>query len=118
MIGNLSIFLTKYDFHTNMNIMTNIIFEDIVKIMERGQVTIPFKLREVFNLQKGLRLWVRGISDNKIILEPVKEDRAKKLSEWLEKMAKDKHVYWTKKDDKNLAKVRKKTMERLKSLQW
>lgn len=98
--------------------MQNVIFEDMVKVMERGQVTIPLKLREIFNLQKGFRLWIRVDQNRKIILEPVKEDRAKKLSEWLKKMAKDTHVYWTREDDKNLAKVRKKTMEKLKSLQW
>lgn len=98
--------------------MQNVIFEDIIKVMERGQVTIPLKLREIFNLQKGFRLWIRVNQDRKIVLEPVKEDKAKKLSEWLKKMSKDKHVYWTKEDDKNLTKVRKKTMEKLKSLQW
>lgn len=98
--------------------MQNIIFEDVVKIMERGQVTIPFKLREMFNVQKGARLWIRGFQEKKIVLEPIEEDKSKNLKEWIKKMMKDKKVYWTKEDDKNLAKVRKKSIERIKSLQW
>ncbi|MDO9028424.1 MAG: hypothetical protein Q7U68_06150 [Candidatus Roizmanbacteria bacterium] len=98
--------------------MQNIIFEDMVKVMERGQVTIPLKLREIFNLQKGFRLWIRVDQNRKISLEPVKEDKKIKLKKFLEKAIKDKYVYWSKEDDINLTKVRKKTMERLKSLQW
>jgi len=98
--------------------MQTILFEDMVKVMERGQVTIPLKLREFFNMQKGLRLWIRVDQDNKITLEPVQEDKKAKLKSFLEKAAKDTHAYWTKEDDKNLTMVRKKTMERVKSLQW
>ncbi|PIV70629.1 hypothetical protein COW57_04285 [Candidatus Roizmanbacteria bacterium CG17_big_fil_post_rev_8_21_14_2_50_39_7] len=98
--------------------MQTILFEDMVKVMERGQVTIPLKLREFFNMQKGLRLWIRVDQNNKITLEPVKEDKKIKLKSFLEKATKDTYVYWNKEDDKNLTMVRKKTMERVKSLQW
>jgi len=98
--------------------MQTILFEDMVKVMERGQVTIPLKLREFFNMQKGLRLWIRVDQDNKITLEPVKEDKKIKLKSFLEKATKDTYAYWNKEDDKNLTMVRKKTMERVKSLQW
>lgn len=98
--------------------MQTILFEDMVKVMERGQVTIPLKLREFFNMQKGLRLWIRVDQDNKITLEPVKEDKKIKLRLFLEKATKDKHVYWTKEDDTSLALVRKKAGERLKTTQW
>jgi len=98
--------------------MQTILFEDMVKVMERGQVTIPLKLREFFNMQKGLRLWIRVDQDNKITLEPVQEDKKAKLKSFLEKATKDTYAYWNKEDDKNLTMVRKKTMERVKSLQW
>jgi len=93
--------------------MQNIIFEDMVKVMERGQVTIPLKLREIFNLQKGFRLWIRVDQNRKIELEPVKEDKAKKLSEWLKKMMKDKKQYFTDFDEKKLRQIREKSRNKL-----
>lgn len=98
--------------------MQNVIFEDMVKVMERGQVTIPLKLREIFNLQKGFRLWIRVNHDRKIVLEPVKEDKAKKLSDFLKQMAKDQNIYWTKEDDKRRTKIRRLSTQRLKKLLW
>lgn len=93
--------------------MQNILFEDIIKVMERGQVTIPLKLRELFNLQKGYRLWIRVNSDRKIVIEPVKEDKGKALSEWLIKMTKDKKQYFTSFDEKNLKRMREKSKNKL-----
>ena len=93
--------------------MQNIIFEDMVKVMERGQVTIPLKLREIFNLQKGFRLWIRVDQNRKIELEPVREDKAKKLSEWLKKMTKDKKQYFTDFDEKKLRQIRQKSRNKL-----
>lgn len=93
--------------------MQNILFEDIVKVMERGQVTIPLKLRKLFNLQKGYRLWVRVNTDRKIILEPVKEDKGKALSEWLIKMTNDKKQYFTFFDEKKLEQIREKSKNKL-----
>ncbi|PIP15322.1 hypothetical protein COW98_04320 [Candidatus Roizmanbacteria bacterium CG22_combo_CG10-13_8_21_14_all_35_9] len=93
--------------------MQNIIFEDMVKVMERGQITIPLKLREIFNLQKGFRLWIRVDQNRKIELEPVKEDKAKKLSEWLKKMMKDKKQYFTDFDEKKLRQIREKSRNKL-----
>lgn len=90
----------------------------MVKVMERGQVTIPLKLREIFNLQKGFRLWIRASQDRKMELEPVKEDKRIKLKKFLGKAVEDKYIYWSKEDDINLTQVRKRTIERLKSLQW
>lgn len=93
--------------------MQNIIFEDMVKVMERGQITIPLKLREIFNLQKGFRLWIRVDQNRKIEIEPVKEDKAKKLSEWLKKMMKDKKQYFTDFDEKKLRQIREKSRNKL-----
>jgi AbrB family looped-hinge helix DNA binding protein len=98
--------------------MQTLQFEDMVRVMERGQVTIPLKLREFFNMQKGLRLWIRVDKDNKITLEPVQEDKRAKLKSFLEKAAKDTHAYWTKEDDKNLALVNKNTEKRLNAHKW
>jgi len=85
----------------------------MVKVMERGQITIPLKLREIFNLQKGFRLWIRVDQNRKIELEPVKEDKAKKLSEWLKKMMKDKKQYFTDFDEKKLRQIREKSRNKL-----
>jgi len=93
--------------------MQNIIFEDMVKVMERGQVTIPLKLREIFNLQKGFRLWIRVDQNRKIELEPVRENKAKKLSEWLKKMMKDKKRYFTNFDEKKIRQIREKSRNKL-----
>lgn len=75
-----------------------------------------FKLKA---LQQGETL--KGVLNQIIvryIREPVEVDKGNGLRQWIKKMAKDRRVYWTKKDDENLARVKKKSMERLKSLQW
>jgi len=93
--------------------MSKIIFQDIVKIMERGQVTIPLKLRELFNFQKGFRLWIRVNQDRKIELEPVVEDREKQLNQWLKKMLNDKTQYFIDFDEKKLRQIRKKSKNKI-----
>ena len=98
--------------------MQTIVFEDMVRVMERGQVTIPLKLREFFNMQKGLRLWIRVNQDNTITLEPVKEDKKLKLKLFLEKAVKNNSSYWSKEDDTSLALIRKNTQKRLQTTQW
>lgn len=98
--------------------MQNSNLSDIVTVMDRGQITIPIEIREMFQIKKGMKLWVKIRNQREVILEPAEENKRNKLKKFLEKAIKDKHAYWTKEDDKNLAKVRKKTMERLKLLQW
>ena len=96
--------------------MANVIFEDIVKIMERGQVTIPLKLRELFNFQKGFRLWIRVDQNKKIELEPITEDKGKELNQWLKKMLNDKTQYFVDFDEKKLRQIRKKSKNKLLKL--
>jgi len=96
--------------------MANVIFEDIVKIMERGQVTIPLKLRELFNFQKGFRLWIRVNQNKKIELEPITEDKGKELNQWLKKMLNDKTQYFVDFDEKKLRQIRKKSKNKLLKL--
>jgi len=96
--------------------MANVIFEDIVKIMERGQVTIPIKLRELFNFQKGFRLWIRVNQNKKIELEPITEDKGKELNQWLKKMLNDKTQYFVDFDEKKLRQIRKKSKNKLLKL--
>ncbi|MDP4011798.1 MAG: AbrB/MazE/SpoVT family DNA-binding domain-containing protein [Candidatus Roizmanbacteria bacterium] len=96
--------------------MQKIIFEDMVKVMERGQVTIPFKLREIFNLRKGFRLWIRVDQNQNIVLEPIKENKAEELSMWLQKMTNDKKQYFTDFDEKNLRQMREKSRNKLLQL--
>lgn len=88
----------------------------MVKVMERGQVTIPFKLREIFNLRKGLRLWIRVDQNQNIVLEPIKENKAEELSMWLQKMTNDKKQYFTDFDEKNLRQMREKSRNKLLQL--
>jgi len=96
--------------------MANVIFEDIVKIMERGQVTIPIKLRELFNFQKGFRLWIRVNQNKKIELEPITEDKGKELNQWLKKMLNDKTQYFVDFDEKKLRQIRRKSKNKLLKL--
>lgn len=88
----------------------------MVKVMERGQVTIPFKLREIFNLRKGFRLWIRVDQNKNIVLEPIKENKAEELSMWLQKMTNDKKQYFTDFDEKNLRQMREKSRNKLLQL--
>jgi len=88
----------------------------MVKVMERGQVTIPFKLREIFNLRKGFRLWIRVDQNQNIVLEPIKENKAEELSMWLQKMTNDKKQYFTDFDEKNLRQMREKSRNKLLQL--
>ncbi len=64
MIGEAS-FINEYDFPT---IMT-----EVISVGEKGQIVIPKKLRDEFNIAKGTKLLVSEDKD-KIIIKPVKLD--------------------------------------------
>jgi len=54
-------------------------FTDIVKVQERGQITIPVELREKLGIEKGGKL-VISIQSDAVVLEPIKKGRREQLS--------------------------------------
>ena len=67
--------------------------QQIVKSMDRGQVTIPIDIRKKLNITPQTWLWVRLIKD-KILMEPVeKKPLAGSLSGYLKTKAGDKKIY-------------------------
>ena len=94
----------------------------IVKSMERGQVTIPLQMRKKLKITPQTWMWVKLVEGNKIVLQPVekqiKDDKRMQLSEFLKKNRGNKKIYWNKEDDENLEKVNKLTRKRLKENSW
>lgn len=89
---------------------------EIIKPMERGQITIPIKIRKKLNITPKTWLWVRLVQD-KILIEPVLEKASlSSLSSYLNKSTSNPKVYWAKKDSSALEKVRKKSSQRMKRL--
>lgn len=90
--------------------------DEIVKPMERGQITIPIAIRRKLNITPKTWLWIKLVED-KILIESVeKESSAPSLADYLLSAASDSEVYWTKDDTKSSKKVARKTKERLKRL--
>ncbi len=90
-------------------------YSEIVKSMERGQVTIPIKIREKLGIGPRTWLWVKLVG-NKILIEPVKTNRkGKQFLSALKSIASDSKSYWGKRDDQVLKKIRKKLCKDLKS---
>ena len=99
-----------------MTLTTTQTFSEIVKPMERGQITIPVKIRKKLNITPKTWLWVKLVQD-KILIEPVlKKASPSSLLSYLNKSASDSKVYWTKKDSSALEKVSNKSSLRLKKL--
>ncbi len=91
-------------------------YSEIVKSMERGQVTIPIKIREKLGIGPQTWLWVKLVG-NKILVEPVKANRRRgQFSSALKSIASGNRSYWGKRDDQALKKIRKKTLQRFKKL--
>ncbi len=90
--------------------------QEIVQPMQRGQITIPIKIRKKLNINSNTWLWVRLVK-NKILIEPVKEkEKDTSLSNFLLQDSSDEKIYWTSKDDEALKKVESKTNKRLKKV--
>ncbi len=91
-------------------------FNEIVKPMERGQITIPVKIRKKLNITPKTWLWVKLVED-KILIETVERKTSSfSLLAYLDKTISDSKIYWTKKDSSALQEVRKKSSQRLKRL--
>ena len=97
--------------------MKNIVYEDATKMLSRGQIVIPVEIRKKVGLVPRSLVKVKLTIENYIIIEPL-EKKKSSLAEFLEKMKNDKTIYWTKKDDKRRAKIKKLSIERLKKLKW
>ena len=95
--------------------MGTVIKEEIVKPMTRGQITLPASMRAELGIDSETWLWVKLLSNKGIFIEPVKKKKTD-LTTVLEKQAKEKKVFWTKSDDRNLEKIRRLSTLRLKEL--
>ena len=84
-------------------------------MLSRGQIVIPVEIRKKAGLVPRSLVKVKLTIENNIIIEPL-EKKKSSLAEFLEKMKNDKTIYWTKKDDKRRAKIKKLSIERLKKL--
>ena len=98
------------------NITPSLSLDEIVKPMERGQITIPIKIREKLKITSKTWLWVKLVQD-KILIETVeKESSPGSLSDYLLSFTLDSQAYWKDQDTKALEKVNKKSKKRLKGL--
>lgn len=70
-----------------------ILTTDVVKIMERGQVTLPIKMRNALGLKPGSLLRISATDTNHIILETL-EMPTSPLSSFLKRLAVDMEKYW------------------------
>lgn len=100
--------------------MTNSIsiqtINEICRPMERGQITIPVKIRKKLNITPKTWLWIKLVK-NKILIEPVeKKSSSGLLSDYLLSSTSNFQTYWKSTDTKALEKVRKKSNKRLKKL--
>lgn len=95
--------------------MTNTLYEDAVKIMNRGQITIPIEMRKKLGLQPKAIVTIKLTDSNDLLISPMTKKK-ETLREFLESMANDKRVYWTDNDSKRLKRIRKKSIERIKKL--
>jgi AbrB family looped-hinge helix DNA binding protein len=91
--------------------------KEIVKPMERGQITIPIKIRKKLDINPNSWLWIKLTSKNQVLIEPVKEPKTTNLlANYLKTIKFDKIQYWTKKDSQALKKVKQKSKKRLETL--
>lgn len=84
----------------------------IVKPMERGQITIPANIRKKLKITPQTWLWVKLIEE-KILIEPVEKPVTSSIGDYIHKVASDRKVYWERQDELGLEKVRKKSLQRL-----
>lgn len=95
---------------TTVEIDPDLLYQAKIMALEQGK-----SLKEIFT--EGVRIMIK----RQAVPIVKKQDSPKKLTklqQFLDKMVNDKTVYWDKEDDKRLLLVRKKTKERLESLQW
>lgn len=107
--------------------MQNQTITEIAKIMERGLMVIPQKIRRMANITEGS--YVRIIlKNNEIVLKLLLDEEKKKDSsqafkitrptytkqQGLKLLSRTKKYYWSKKDDQFLSQGRKQIADRLK----
>lgn len=94
---------------TTVEMDPDLLYQAKMMALEQGK-----SLKEIFT--EGVRIVVKR--QIPIVKKQDSPKKLTKLQQFLDKMVNDKTVYWDKEDDKRLLLVRKKTKERLKSLQW
>jgi len=80
--------------------------------MERGQITIPYKIRDMFNIQKGTRLSFKVTTNKQMIIEPIENTNISQLNSFIEQTVQNKKVYWSDTDTKMLRLVKQKTIQK------
>jgi len=94
---------------TTIEIDSELLYQAKMRALEQG-----ISLKKLFT--EGVKIVVKR--QTSIVKKPGNSKKLTKLQQFLDKMVHDKTVYWDKEDDKRLLLVRKKSQERLKSLQW
>lgn len=97
------------------NTVRSVNISEIVQPMQRGQITIPVAIRRKLNITSETWLWVKLIKD-KIVVEPVKQEKTQDLSGFLLEDADDTSSYWTDEDSRKLKKVKAQSKQRSKDL--
>lgn len=96
--------------------MKQLIFEDLIHVMERGQVTIPLRIRTALTAQKGTKLWIRLYEDNTLLLQPIEDPKKKQHNALLSLLREDTYQYMSNNDEKAVSKLRSATKRNLSKL--
>ena len=89
-----------------------IISTDVVKIMERGQITLPIEMRNILGLEAKSLVVVQLTDTKNLIIQPLQQKKAS-LQDFIEEMSQDKNIYWTEEDEKLRLKNRKNSLQRI-----
>ena len=89
-----------------------IISTDVVKIMERGQITLPIEMRNILGLEAKSLVVVQLTDTKNLIIQPLQQKKAS-LQDFIEEMSRDKNIYWTEEDEKLRLKNRKNSLQRI-----
>lgn len=90
--------------------------EEMVKLMERGQITLPSSIRKALGLEPKAWLVVRLNPKKEIVLKQVQNSKRESIQKVLKDMANDKTIYWTDEDEKRRQQVRKASTKRVRDL--
>ncbi len=104
-----------------------VITEEILRPMERGQITLPAKIRKSLGINAKTWLKVSEMSNKKIIIEAVDVSESRNsnvipakrpFAEVMEELKnwKGRSFTWTEEDDRNLKKVKELSLKKLRKL--
>jgi len=95
--------------------MDTIITNEIVKVMERGQITIPVKIRQMLGIHKGSAMRIKVTNTSQVFLQPVQSQQQSQFQSFLKQALNTKKTFWTDEDSKHLKKINAITDEKLQS---